>query len=789
MKKRKFKRTYNPGVLSTLRTLMKPFSFLLLLFFQSFGYAQNLEQYNIRWNSQSSDASESMPCGGGDIGLNVWVENGEVLFYMAQSGTFDENNAMPKLGRVRLKFSPNPFEGNDFRQELVLENGTVEISGKNRNLEAKIKIWVDVFFPVIHVEVESNRNISMAAIYESWRYEDRVLRKNESFGNSYKWAPPEGLVTKKDEIGFDGNSVLFYHRNHGETVFDVAVKQQKLETVKDQLFNPLENLTFGGKMEGVNLIPAGNTEGTFQQTAFKGWKLESSSPRRTHRLQIALETGNFEKLADWKETLNRMFRDYKARQNTARAKTLDWWIDFWNRSFVFIQPEKRDENSPEWQVGRNYQLFRYMLACNATGKYPTKFNGGLFTVDPVFTNPDRPFTPDFRNWGGGTFTAQNQRLVYFPMFKSGDFEMLKPQLDFYLRILKNAELRSEVYWGHPGACFTEQIENFGLPNPSEYGWNRPGYFDPGLQYNAWLEYQWDTALEFCWMAIERYHYNGSDISEYIPLIKSCLTFFDEHYRYLAARRGGKIFDQNGHLVLYPGSACETYKMAYNSTPTIAALKIVAEGLLELPDNWVSREEKQKVETFLERIPPISYAEFEGHKTIAPAKLWERVNNVEAPQLYPVYPWGMFGIGKPGLEIARNTYRYDPDVVRFRDHISWKQYNIFAARLGLTEDAARYSILKLQDSGRRFPAFWGPGFDWVPDHNWGGSGMIGIQEMLLQTSGDKIYLFPAWPADWDVHFKLHAPGNTWVEAELKNGSVKILNVQPEIRKNDIEILIN
>ena len=107
---------------------------------------------------------------------------------------------------------------------------------------------------------------------------------------------------------------------------------------------------------------------------------------------------------------------------------------------------------------------------------------------------------------------------------------------------------------------------------------------------------------------------------------------------------------------------------------------------------------------------------------------------------------------------------------------------------MTEEAVKYTLLKLQDSGRRFPAFWGPGFDWVPDHNWGGSGMIGVQEMLLQTNGDKIYLFPAWPKDWNVHFKLHAPGNTSVEAELKNGVVNIIDVQPETRKSDIEILL-
>ena len=68
-----------------------------------------LDTYNVVWHSQSKDSSESMPVGGGDIGLNVWVENNELLFYIARSGTFNENNEFLKLGRVRLKLTPNPF--------------------------------------------------------------------------------------------------------------------------------------------------------------------------------------------------------------------------------------------------------------------------------------------------------------------------------------------------------------------------------------------------------------------------------------------------------------------------------------------------------------------------------------------------------------------------------------------------------------------------------------------------------------------------------------------------------
>ena len=50
-----------------------------------------LADYNIVWNSQSENASESMPLVGGDIGCNVWVENGDVLLYVQRSGSLNEN--------------------------------------------------------------------------------------------------------------------------------------------------------------------------------------------------------------------------------------------------------------------------------------------------------------------------------------------------------------------------------------------------------------------------------------------------------------------------------------------------------------------------------------------------------------------------------------------------------------------------------------------------------------------------------------------------------------------------
>ncbi|WP_342083742.1 DUF5703 domain-containing protein [Dyadobacter sp. OTU695] len=761
---------------------------ILFIIFNSLwaaGQSFSPEHYNLKWTSQSENAGESMPCGGGDIGLNVWVEKGDLLFYISRSGVFDENNVVPKLGRVRVRLSPNPFNGgSSFRQELKLNEGCTEISGKKGKLSATVKVWVDVFKPVIHVDIEGNSPVAAQAWYESWRTVPGELKGNARSASSYKWAK-SAVVVHPDSVRYENNGVLFYHRNRDSTVFDAIVAQQKLENVKSKLWNPLKNLTYGGWMEGPGMIADHATlEGRYADTPFKGFGLKSKAPSRHVQLSVYLHTDQQNDISVWKKGLLGMIAQAKEEERTARQKTLDWWKQYWQRSYIALNVSKKDTASPVWQVGRNYQLFRYMLGCNAFGTYPTKFNGGLFTYDPVFVDTAYHFTADHRNWGGGTFTAQNQRLVYWPMLKSGDFEMMRPQFEFYQRILGNAETRTRHYWGHEGASFTEQIENFGLPNYAEYGSKRPDGYDPGLEYNKWLEYLWDTSLEFCLMILEQERFAGSDISTYLPLIESCVVFFDGHYQYLAAKRSAAKLDQNGHLVLFPGSAAETYKMAYNSVTTVAGLKTVLERMLMLPSRYGTEEQRKRWKGILGRIPPLSFREMQGHRTIAPALAWERIQNTEIPQLYPVFPYGMYGIGMPDLETAVNTWKYDTEAIRNRNHTSWHQDNIFCARLGLTDEAAALTIKKLQDSGRRFPAFWGPGHDWVPDHNWGGSGMIGLQEMLMQTVDDSIYILPAWPDDWDVQFKLRAPLSTVVEGEWKGGKMMYLKVTPESRKDDV-----
>ena len=49
---------------------------------------------------------------------------------------------------------------------------------------------------------------------------------------------------------------------------------------------------------------------------------------------------------------------------------------------------------------------------------------------------------------------------------------------------------------------------------------------------------------------------------------------------------------------------------------------------------------------------------------------------------------------------------------------------------------------------------------------------GLQEMLLQeTPAGELLLFPAWPKEWNVSFRLRATDGRIVEAQIENGVVK------------------
>src|ERR1700730_7135252 len=92
-----------------------------------------VEKNDVTWTELGTDENSSMPLGNGDVALNVWTEkNGDILLLLAKSDSWSENGQLLKLGRVRLKLTPNPFAESDaFEQTLNLENAEVLLRNRN----------------------------------------------------------------------------------------------------------------------------------------------------------------------------------------------------------------------------------------------------------------------------------------------------------------------------------------------------------------------------------------------------------------------------------------------------------------------------------------------------------------------------------------------------------------------------------------------------------------------------------------------------------------------------------
>jgi hypothetical protein len=386
-----------------------------------------------------------------------------------------------------------------------------------------------------------------------------------------------------DTVGYDGGGVLFYHKNDdSDLLIDKMTAQQELTGLDfSDRYDPQTGFTFGGILTGDGLEPAGESTGRYRGREYRAWAIRSGAPVTRQSVDIYLATGQYDNVPAWRAALD---DSVAAAQASGHEATKSWWNGFWDRSGIVINPGKGDADTA-WQLARNYALFRYMEGCYLNGDYPAKFNGGMFTWD-------YEGNPDYRRWGGMTMVGQNQRHIYWPLLKSGDYDLMTPQFDFYNNALGNNKRITRAYWGHGGAAYAEYLPPFGMTSGYCYGDPSAapgadlyrGALARGTILNSYVNFEYVHQLDFAKMILDYHAYSGADISEYLDFIESSILFHREHYRYWHKKcdpASPDGYDADGKLVIYPSTAAETYKNVLNPTDVVYALQAVLEDLIEL----------------------------------------------------------------------------------------------------------------------------------------------------------------------------------------------------------------
>jgi len=751
---------------------MKNLSLVTLLFLLTItvklqAQKTNLTDYNIKWSTIGINSQGSMPIGNGDIGANIWVEeNGDFVFYISKTDAWSEIGRILKLGKVRVKITPNPFKKELFLQELKLEQGEIYVNYG----QAKIKFWIDANNPVIQIDVESKTPVNVMVSYESWRKERRQILGEEGFS---VWGFGESGGYTKDCLADifqepdtilpnNKNQIISYHHNK-YSIWKDNLKLQALDEFALNNPDPLLNLTYGTMIEAEGLVNKSDT------------LLESNNAARHFQINIYPLTQKGT-VNSWKNTLLENAADIKKiPTNNRKNAHYKWWQQFWDRNYIYITAKDADENKQAEIVTQGYILQRFINASGGRGNSPVKFNGSIFTVDTYNRNDDlKGLDADFRRWGG-CYWWQNTRLPYWSMLFSGDFDMMKPLFSMYLSNLPLRKLATKKYYHHDGAFFPETMNFWGTYADGDYGCERKGLAD-GYTSNPYIRYYWQSGLELSLMMLDYYSFTNSinfASDTLVPMVSEILTFFDQHWQ-----RGS-----NGKILFSPAMSLETFHTAVNPLPEIVGIRKVAEKMIALPKTVVSETQCQQWKKLINDLPEIPTMSINNKETVlAPAAEFSNKANVENPELYAIFPYRTFGIGKPDIELAQRTF----SIRTQKENLGWQQNSIQAAYLGLTDEAKRMVIESFStwDKNFRFPAFWGPNYDWTPDQCHGNVAMIALQRMVFQYENNEMFMLPAWPEEWDVNFKLHAPKNTTLECEYRNGKITKLKVTPESRRADI-----
>ena len=433
-----------------------------------------------------------------------------------------------------------------------------------------------------------------------------------------------------------------------------------------------------------------------------------------------------------------------------------------------------ETGSDAFAVSRAYALQRFIDACAGRGRYPIKFNGSLFTVAAA----GRPGDADYRRWGPG-YWWQNTRLPYLSMCTSGDTEMMRPLFAMYGKdLMPLFSYRTKATFGHAGAFIPECIYFWGAVFSETYGWTPASEREDKLQHSRYHKWEWVAGPELVWMMLD--YFDHTENVEFLnrtllPAAQQILLFFHEHYE----------ADEDGTLVMHPAQALETWWDCTDPMPEIAGLHGCTERLLALPNHLTTAEQRAFWRELRAKLPPLPTRTIDGTEMLAPAAAFANKRNSENPELYAVFPFRQIALGRPNIEFALQALKHREN----RGHFGWRQDDIFMAMLGLAEEARKGLVKRARkrDAGSRFPAFWGPNYDWVPDQDHGGVLMKTLQAMIMQTDGDRIMILPAWPKTWNVRFRLHAPKQTVIEGHYANGDLRTLSVTPESRRPDVVIV--
>jgi len=446
----------------------------------------------------------------------------------------------------------------------------------------------------------------------------------------------------------------------------------------------------------------------------------------------------------------------KVGYDALKASHQEWWSNFWSRSSVTLEDK---------DLEKVWYRELYKAACYIKeGKQAPGLYGNMIIYDGCM-------------WHGNYHMNHNFQKSFYPVLVTNHCEMSEPYIQAILDYLPEAEWLAKKIFGLEGAYFDLIIIPFLPPHKQ----NVNNHYGRSLALSGWAIGQfWRYYLytkDREWLKVKGY-----------PAIKKVAQFYWNYLEKYQKQLDGDI---------YPSVCGEGIGWKRNPVRDLACIRfafraaIKASEELGVDNNW-----RERWKEGLRRVPKYSVvniggeqfiAQFKGQtdKDLVGRKLSRRSFSGDAAftifpgeDLNPESNSKYVDMAKRALNALADEKDAEIDI--YTEGIAMARLRLERTYECLRKVAIRCryangmpSSFNIKDNG--IPGVYGLYFYPIPAEDVNMS--LVISELLLQSYGGVIRLFPAWPKKKSASFEtLRAEGGFLVSSTLKNGKIGPTKIQ-------------
>ncbi len=428
-----------------------------------------------------------------------------------------------------------------------------------------------------------------------------------------------------------------------------------------------------------------------------------------------------------------------------------WWNSFWNISDIRL---------PDLTHQRYYYLMQYYYGSASRKGYPPIPLQGLWTADEGGLPP----------WKGDFHNDMNVQMTYWAYYASGRFNCGESLTDFLFNLAPVHRDFAKDFFGVDG-----------LMVPGVMGLN-------GQPLTGWVQYSLSPTMSV-WL-LQNLHWHWRYTMDKTFLKEKCYPYCREM---AIAMEALLQEDENGKLKLPLSSSPEIHNnslqawLTPNSNNDLALLIWMADAMAEMAGELKIKEDMEHWKYFRTRLDELAVDEYKVLR-LSPTESLNESHRHHA-HLMAIYPLGILHVESPQ---DREVMISSLDNLKKLGTKLWVGFSFpwascMEARAGRADEALNYLDIYVNaftspngfnlngdQSGRGYSNFTYRPF--TLEANFGAA--QAIHEMLLQSWGGKIRIFPAVPSNWqDVSFRdLRAEGGFIISAERKAGKTVSVRIK-------------